>query len=816
MEEMDEEIRRLDEEEEEECIFTMSYADRMVLSVLQRRYKPPTPADWRYRTDFEAKIARQKSGGPDQPHKETLFDKLYAAYLAELEFSKDQQQDVDDEDEDDDWEMQEEDEGVEEVSELRSKQYKAADDGGTMNSEFHNTEVTSNPTDKVIITQTMRPKSAMKPSGKQRSLNPSVSIKSTGRVSTMSDRSGSLKSQVSPKRGASLSASRSKEASLVSMRSSRSMRANFSAAAPLSPVQGLQGISTIDTADDLPANSNQSPPALTASTQTNNEAHQTTSNAQPTSMKRGVSVRQVQEISRKDLFGKYLAGNRKAAEGRSFQQSAVSMQFLNDFVYRLHQASVNSASLTNEQVLIAHILPQSAQRGLSYVDSGLVLPEDVSTPTYVVLQRWGGRFIEMVDALRHFSAGVPPDKIFFWIDMFAVNYHAKPGGLGNRPATTIRNLAKSGPNTATTVGGSQRNMVLITEDRHWLTPTRMDSILETSTSGLIVIMDEKAPIAWPLNQPWPLYLIYRTLADKGWPAVQLLARSRGCTLSSVHRNTKINLMEAMVDAQASGAAAVAAVAAALSVDPAADVLPPRTAAPPVLLRHIKENVDGGVPGLEEMLQLAIWLDPQGDFRSEVRQLLRSCNSSVMADGLIEIEPETEPLKPGLDPPRWMNLEKYNQWLKLSQYELSYKCFGICGPAGSGKSVISAALIASSEDHSHLSAWYICQSSQQRRSSPLGLLCTLAYQLALKYPPLMSFLTESLAAYAPLHHLADKISLALRLLLRAPLLELAEQGLVPEEGIVILLDGLEEVGSRGDGADSQHMIMLREELHKLPA
>jgi hypothetical protein len=65
----------------------------------------------------------------------------------------------------------------------------------------------------------------------------------------------------------------------------------------------------------------------------------------------------------------------------------------------------------------------------------------------------------------------------------------------------------------------------------------------------------------------------------------------------------------------------------------------------------------GVPGLDETLQVAIWLNPQGDFRSDVRQLLRSCSPSVMADELMEVGPETLPLAPGLEPPSWLNLEK---------------------------------------------------------------------------------------------------------------------------------------------------------------
>jgi hypothetical protein len=81
-----------DVDEEEDCIFTMSYEDRLILKILQRRHKPPTPADWRYRTDFEAKMAKRKPGEHDPPHKETLFDKLYSAYLAEIELLKDQQQ----------------------------------------------------------------------------------------------------------------------------------------------------------------------------------------------------------------------------------------------------------------------------------------------------------------------------------------------------------------------------------------------------------------------------------------------------------------------------------------------------------------------------------------------------------------------------------------------------------------------------------------------------------------------------------------------------------------------------------------------------
>jgi hypothetical protein len=66
----------------------------------------------------------------------------------------------------------------------------------------------------------------------------------------------------------------------------------------------------------------------------------------------------------------------------------------------------------------------------------------------------------------------------------------------------------------------------------------------------------------------------------------------------VYRRTKINLMESLVEAQASGtAAAAAAVAVALEGDPAVEVLPPRHAASHILLRHVKENVDGGMKGM---------------------------------------------------------------------------------------------------------------------------------------------------------------------------------------------------------------------------
>ncbi len=72
-----------------------------------------------------------------------------------------------------------------------------------------------------------------------------------------------------------------------------------------------------------------------------------------------------------------------------------------------------------------------------------------------LLVRWGAKFIELVDALKHFSAGLPSDQVFFWIDIFAINYHPS----------------------------SQAPL---------LSPKETDEVVTAATSGTLVVIDEKA------------------------------------------------------------------------------------------------------------------------------------------------------------------------------------------------------------------------------------------------------------------------------------------------------------------------------------
>ena len=131
------------------------------------------------------------------------------------------------------------------------------------------------------------------------------------------------------------------------------------------------------------------------------------------------------QLSRKEAFGKYSTDNRIAAQARvgtwvlafsvhrasadwlfgmvtphtknflcflctSLQtpdHSAVSIQFLVDFAAKCCEASPEAVDMSTAQVVQRFILQPTAQRRTSYIDSGLVLGEDVSFPSFIVIHR---------------------------------------------------------------------------------------------------------------------------------------------------------------------------------------------------------------------------------------------------------------------------------------------------------------------------------------------------------------------------------------------------------------------------------------------
>ena len=92
-------------------------------------------------------------------------------------------------------------------------------------------------------------------------------------------------------------------------------------------------------------------------------------------------------MTRKEAFGRYNTDNRTAAQLRTFVQSAVSLQFLTDFLDRCQESSPDVTSMSTEQVLQQFVITPTAQRRCAYLDSGLVLAEDVGEPTLVVIHR---------------------------------------------------------------------------------------------------------------------------------------------------------------------------------------------------------------------------------------------------------------------------------------------------------------------------------------------------------------------------------------------------------------------------------------------
>jgi len=66
------------------------------------------------------------------------------------------------------------------------------------------------------------------------------------------------------------------------------------------------------------------------------------------------------------------------------------MQFLIDFAAKCAEASpVDASSMLTSQVVQRFVVQPTAKRRCSYIDSGVVLGEDVSTPSFIVIHRCG-------------------------------------------------------------------------------------------------------------------------------------------------------------------------------------------------------------------------------------------------------------------------------------------------------------------------------------------------------------------------------------------------------------------------------------------
>ncbi|KAG1653263.1 hypothetical protein FOA52_008412, partial [Chlamydomonas sp. UWO 241] len=163
--------------------------------------------------------------------------------------------------------------------------------------------------------------------------------------------------------------------------------------------------------------------------------------------------------------------------------------------------------------------------------------------------------------------------------------------------------------------------------------------------------------------------------------------------------------------------------------------------------------------------------------------------------------------------RWM--DPYVDWLNLPVSHPNYKCFSIVGSPGSGKSTLAAGLVtvvpASGLDlrpHAH----HFAVQTECATVAAVGMLKACAWQLATSVPDLQVYLTGLDATKVAK---LTSVDAAFQMLLRAPLNRLARDGKAPPNGIIFVVDGLEEADSL-TGCDNPLLMVLRELFPALPS
>ncbi|GAX76736.1 hypothetical protein CEUSTIGMA_g4183.t1 [Chlamydomonas eustigma] len=159
------------------------------------------------------------------------------------------------------------------------------------------------------------------------------------------------------------------------------------------------------------------------------------------------------------------------------------------------------------------------------------------------------------------------------------------------------------------------------------------------------------------------------------------------------------------------------------------------------------------------------------------------------------------------------LDRYVDWLNLPSSHPNYKSLAIIGPPGTGKTTLACGLCTLHKEGMDVRphAWHLASQSDSNRLSPILMMRSMAYQLAMSIPDLQPYING--LDYVKVSKLTQ-VDVAFHMLLRVPLSRLARDGKAPLRGVIILVDGLEEADMQG-GLENPLLMVLRELFPALP-
>ncbi|KAF5358387.1 hypothetical protein D9756_001251 [Leucocoprinus leucothites] len=155
-------------------------------------------------------------------------------------------------------------------------------------------------------------------------------------------------------------------------------------------------------------------------------------------------------------------------------------------------------------------------------------------------------------------------------------------------------------------------------------------------------------------------------------------------------------------------------------------------------------------------------------------------------------------------------EKLLKWLLDMRHE--WRMIWLFGAAGVGKSAVAQTFAEAAKDRGLLAATYFFSSTQgERRSDPLRIIPTIAYQMAIHSHHYKSAIARKLASDPSI--LDATLEAQFRGLIEEPFLQLSSHGLQPfsEAFHVIVVDGLDECS--GDEAQCQLVELIKEAAQK---
>eukprot|EP00798_Chlamydomonas_sp_ICE-L_P017430 gene17430-23732_t len=434
---------------------------------------------------------------------------------------------------------------------------------------------------------------------------------------------------------------------------------------------------------------------------------------------------------------------------------------------------------TTHDILVNYIREQFSGDGCAFVHSQSHRSQShVGPPNYFVCHSHSNKFALLVDSLKeHLAMYDDPNSVFLYIDIFSMSQ--APG---------VERVDLMGD---------------------------LDRAIDASKDGTLVILDSEGHI---LNRAWCLLEMWTTLRKKGYAALTCLTKDFLIQdLMTKFRHLDVGESQCKEDTDRK-----------MIMDTfMADKLLSRA------------GHGGGKPKkncpelqlLDEILRLSLMLDPF-DFSYNLSIMLTASGrepGQMLDPAVFEPAPITEKMNPcqiaraeqinqfwdveaGVSssthaPPsqggaevmselpapnarlmrkpmsgggfQGLELEVYMEWLNRPTSDSSYRCCSISGSKCSGKSTVAAAL-SRSDVAPHV--MYFCSSLDQKRASPTKFLRTAAFQLAMSFPNLRTWMAGNLDPHSisEMVHEAEVLEILLQLVAHI------DNEDIPEKGVVIMV------------------------------